>query len=115
MMSCMAAYTCICRRLEDEQGKDIQDALLVLRQFKPLFEEAEEAMADPALQEICRNAAELHFKGILPLLTPPWKTIQREYMKKSGKTLSDYLCCAAYYNTKDLDRGFIDADAAGGK
>ena len=116
MMTCMESYACICENLAWNPSGRAKEALDVIREFRNIFETADAAMQDPILQEICRTLPALHFETALPLDTKPVETIQREYQKRTGKTLSPYFCTIAYHNTLKADRknekntGTPDAD-----
>ena len=119
MTTCMESYACICENLEWNPSAKAKEALEVIREFRHVFEAADAAIKDPILQEICRNISELHFKTEYPLITEPVETIQREYQKRTGNSLSTYFCTIAYHSTIRTDRekarrgqksGTLDAD-----
>ncbi|HJJ38616.1 MAG TPA: hypothetical protein O0X42_00630 [Methanocorpusculum sp.] len=112
MMTCVEGYTCICEHLECSPSKRTAEALVIFRQFRGIFEETDKMMQDPVLQDICRRLPEIHFGRILPLDTKPVETVRKEYLRRSGKDLSEFLCHIAYISflRKDLEEARRNAD-----
>ena len=103
MTTCKECFQCICENLEWNPSEQAKEALVVLRQFKGVFEEADAMIEDAVLQEICRNLAEIHFGRILPLDTKPIETIRVEYFSRTGRDLPEFFCHMAYVNTLKKD------------
>lgn len=103
MTTCKECFQCICENLEWNPSEQAKEALVVLRQFKGVFEEADAMIEDSVLQEICRNLAEIHFGRITPLDTKPIETIRIEYFSRTGRDLPEFFCHMAYVNTLKKD------------
>ena len=83
---------------------ELQNARHVLEAFGDTFRETDKVMEDKELAHICRNVSRLHFSRPSPLARCPWQTIQEVYKEKTGRVLSDYFCCMAYYRTIGQDK-----------
>ncbi|HJJ58159.1 MAG TPA: hypothetical protein O0X84_01505 [Methanocorpusculum sp.] len=104
MMSCTEAFCTIMEHLRFHTEPELQNARHVLEAFGDTFRETDKVMEDKELAHICRRVARLHFSRPSPLATYPWQTIREVYKEKTGRVLSDYFCCMAYYRTIGQDK-----------